>query len=66
MNTHEALKELIPWAKPACEDKAKAKRLARLTELYLENNNSILKRIIDRMIKRDEGGIKLNAPDKNI
>lgn len=56
MNTHEALKELIPWAKPACEDKAKAKRLARLTELYLENNNSILKRIIDRMIKEMKEG----------
>lgn len=56
MNTHEALKELMPWAKPACEDRKNLKRLTRLAESYIENPNLANKIFIKRMIKELEGG----------
>lgn len=56
MNTYTALKEVIPWAQPAYEDKVKAKRLARLTKLYFDNDNKVIKKIIERMITELEGG----------
>ena len=56
MNTYTALKEVLPWAKPACEDRAKIKRLVKLTESYLENQNPVVKKFIDRRIKELEGG----------
>jgi len=56
INTYTALKEVLPWSKPACEDKARTKILVKLTESYLENHNPVIKKFIDHRIKELEGG----------